>query len=198
MAKEITTEQIKTLRDSTGISVMQCKKALEDAGGDIEKATVILRKKGAEIAVKKADRVLGAGVIASYIHGNGAVGAMVELSCETDFVSKNNEFKTLAHDIAMHVAASNPTYLKAEDISEIDKAKAREVFQKEIESKPAAIQNKIMQGKLQAYFGETTLLDQQFIKNPDLTVKALIEVGIQKFGEKIEIARFSRFSVFKR
>jgi len=197
MTVQITTEQIKTLRDSSGISVMQCKKALEEAQGDMEKALIILRKKGADIATKKADRTLGAGVVASYIHGIGTVGAMVELSCETDFVSKNEEFKTLARDIAMQVAASNPLYLKAEDVAEDAKAKAREVFAKEVEGKPAAIVEKIMQGKLQSYFGEKTLLDQPFIKNPDLTIKMLIESAIQKFGEKIEVARFVRFSVEK-
>jgi elongation factor Ts len=191
----ITTDQIKTLRDSTGISVMQCKKALEEAKGDMEKAMVILRKKGAEIATKKSDRTLGAGVIVSYIHGTGSVGAMVELSCETDFVAKNDEFKAIAYDIAMHVAASNPSFLKASDINEEAKLKASEVFAKEIVGKPAELAAKIMQGKLQSYFGEITLLEQPFIKNPDMTVKGLIEAGTQKFGEKIEVARFVRFSV---
>jgi len=194
----ISTDQVKQLRDQTGISVMQCKKALEEAGGDMEKALIILRKKGADIATKKADRTLGAGVVSAYIHGNATVGAIVELSCETDFVAKNEEFKALAYDIAMHVAASNPEYLKAEDVSEDAKAKAREVFEKEIKGKPAAIADKIMQGKLLAYFGERTLLDQPFIKNPDLTVNDLIQSGIQKFGEKIEVARFARFSVLEK
>lgn len=198
MTREITTEQVKALRDATGISVMQCKKALEEAGGDMEKALIILRKKGGDIAAKKSDRTLGAGVIAAYIHNTGTVGAMVELSCETDFVAKNEEFKTLARDIAMHVVASSPAYLKAEDVAEADKAKAREVFAKEVEGKPAAIQDKIMQGKLSSYFGEKTLLDQPFIKNPELTVSGLIQSGIQKFGEKIEIARFARFNVLEK
>ncbi|MDO8482726.1 MAG: elongation factor Ts [bacterium] len=198
MTTGITTEQIKSLRDSTGISVMQCKKALEESGGDSEKALVILRKKGGDIAAKKADRTLGAGVISAYIHGNGNVGAMVELSCETDFVSKNDAFKALAYDIAMHVAASNPLYLKAEDVAETEKTKAREVFAKEVEGKPAAIQDKIMQGKLASYFGETTLLEQPFIKNPELTIKGLIDSGVQKFGEKIEVTRFTRFSVLSK
>ncbi len=194
----ITTEQIKTLRDGTGISVMQCKKALEEAKGDMEKAMIILRKKGADIAVKKSDRTLGAGVVSAYIHVNGNVGAMVELSCETDFVAKNQEFKTLAYDIAMHIAASNPTYLKSEDINEDAKAKAREVFAKEIVGKPAALADKIMEGKLKSYFGETTLLEQPFIKNPDLTIQGLIQAGIQKFGEKIAVAHFARFSVLEQ
>lgn len=191
----ITTEQVKSLRDQTGISVMQCKKALEEAGGNMEKALIILRKKGEDIAAKKSDRTLGSGVVAAYIHGNGSVGAMVALSCETDFVAKNEEFKALAYDIAMHVAALNPEFLKVMDISEDAKTKAREVFRKEVEGKPAAIHDKIMQGKLGAYFGEKTLLEQPFIKNPDLTISDLIQAGIQKFGEKIEVARFTRFNV---
>lgn len=191
----VTTEQVKSLRDATGISVMQCKKALEEAGGDAEKAIVILRKKGGAIAAKKADRALGAGALAAYVHGTGTVAAMVELACETDFVAKNEEFRTLARDIAMHVAASNPAYLKAEDVTEEAKHAAREVFAKDVVGKPVAMQDKIMQGKLFAYFGEKTLLEQPFIKNPEQTVRALLDGAVQKFGEKIEIARFVRFGV---
>lgn len=192
---EISTELIKQLRDATGISVMQCKKALEEAKGDTEKALIILRKKGADIASKKADRTLGAGTLASYVHGNAQVGAMVELLSETDFVAKNEEFRIMAYDIAMHVAASNPTYLKMEDITEEEKARAREVFEKELVGKPEAMKEKIMQGKLDSYFGEKVLLEQPFIKNPDIKVKDLIQSGIQKFGEKVEVARFSRLSI---
>lgn len=192
---EISMDLIKQLRDSTGISVMQCKKAIEEAKGDIEKALVILKKKGAEIATKKADRTLGASIITSYIHGNGSVGVMVELSCETDFVSKNDEFKALAYDIAMHVAAANPTYVRVEDVNEEAKMKAKEVFAKEIVGKPAELVEKIVQGKLQSYFGEMTLLEQPFIKNPEITVKGLLDAGTQKFGEKIAVARFVRFAV---
>lgn len=191
---EITTELIKTLRDKTGVSVMQCKKALEEAGGDIDKATIILQKRSAEAALKKSDRELGAGVIESYVHSTKAVGAMVELMCETDFVSGNEEFKKLAYDIAMHIAATNPQYLKKEDISEESKAKALEVFTPEVEGKPEELKEKILSGKLDAFFGEQVLLEQAFIKNGDLTIKNLIEQGSQKFGEKIEITRFVRFS----
>ncbi len=194
----ISTEQVKALRDQTGISVMQCKKALEETGGDMEKALIVLRKKGGDIAAKKSDRTLGAGVISAYIHGNGSVGAMVELSCETDFVAKNEEFKQMAYDIAMHVAALNPLYLKMDNISAEEKAKAREVFAKEVEGKPEAMKEKIMEGKLSAYFGEKTLLEQSFIKNGELTIRGLVESGTQKFGEKMEIARFTRFSVSEK
>ena len=194
----ITTEQIKELRDATGVSVMQCKKALEEAGGDKEKALIILRKKGGDIAAKKADRALGSGAVAAYIHGNGLVGAMVELSSETDFVSKNEEFRKLAYDIAMHVAASNPIYRAISDVPADATARAKEVFVKETAGKNAAIAEKIIEGKLASYFGEKTLLEQPFIKNPDLTVRQLIESAIQKFGEKIEVARFARFGSGER
>lgn len=198
MAIEITTEQIKALRDKTGISVMQCKKALEEAGGDEEKALIMLRKKGAEIAAKKSDRTLGAGSIAAYIHANGTIGAMVELSSETDFVSNNAEFKALAYDIAMHVSATNPQYLRKEELTDADKAKATEVFKAEVEGKPADLQEKILQGKLDAFFKDKILLEQEFIKNSEVTIGQLIEQAIQKFGEKIEVARFVRMSVLEK
>lgn len=193
----ITTEQIKDLRDKTGISVMQCKKALEEANGDMEKALVILRKKGAEVAAKKGDRVIGAGTIASYVHSNGLVGAMVELSSETDFVANNEEFKKIAHDIAMHITATKPEYLKKEDISPEIRQKATEVFADEVKGKPENIKEKILEGKLNSYFGERTLLEQPYIKNPDVTIGGLVEGAIQKFGEKVEISRFSRFELGK-
>ncbi len=191
----ISTEQIKELRDETGISIMQCRKALEEAGGDKAKALVLLRKKGSDIAAKKSDRTLGAGIIASYIHGTGKVGAMVELSCETDFVAKNEEFKQLAYDIAMHVAATNPQFLKKEEISEAAKKTALEVFEKEVQDKPEAMRPKILEGKLNAYFKDKILLEQSFIKNPDVTISGLVEAAIQKFGEKTVVSRFVRFEI---
>ncbi len=192
---EITTELIKTLRDQTGVSVMQCKKALEEAGGDMDKAVIILKKRSAETAQKKSDRELGAGVVESYIHSTKTVGAMVELMCETDFVSGNEEFKKLAYDIAMHVAATNPSVLTKEEISEEAKAKALEVFAPEVEGKPEELKAKILEGKLDSFFNEQVLLDQAFIKNSEVTIRGLIEQGTQKFGEKIQLTRFVRFSI---
>ena len=160
----ITTELVKRLRDKTGISVMQCKKALEEVGGNMEKAVALLQKKSAEIMAKKGNRTLGSGVIASYIHATGTVGTMVELLCETDFVAKNEEFMKLARDIAMHATATNPKFLKSED----------------------------MTGGGQT---EDVLLLQPFIKNPEITITNLVEQAVQKFGEKIEISRFVRYSV---
>ena len=147
----ISTEQIKELRDRTGMSVMQCKKALEEASGDMEKALILLREAGVAVAAKKSDRALGAGLIASYIHNTKQIGVIVELDCETDFVAKNEEFGKLAYDIAMQVAAANPT-----DV--------------------------------------TGLLEQPFIKDSNLTIMAILQGATQKFGEKIEIRRFSRYS----
>ncbi|HEY4496300.1 MAG TPA: elongation factor Ts [Candidatus Paceibacterota bacterium] len=191
----ITNEQIKNLRDITGVSVMQCKKALEESKGDIEKAVLILRKKSGDIAAKKKDRVLGAGAVAAYIHNNAAVGALVELLSETDFVSGNEEFRKIAYDIAMHVTASNPEFLKRSDVTVNELKKVEELFVDEIKSKPEAIRSKILEGKLNAYFKERILLEQPFIKNPDITIQEMIDAAIQKFGEKIAVGRFARFSV---
>lgn len=160
---EITTELVKQLRDKTGISVMQCKKALEETGGDMDKAIALLAQKSADIATKKSDRTLGAGVIESYIHSTGTVGTMVELLCETDFVAKNEEFKKLARDIAMHATATNPQFLKKEDAGD---------------------------GAF-----DSVLLEQSFIKNPEVTITNLLEGATQKFGERVEISRFVRYSV---
>jgi elongation factor Ts len=193
----ITTEQVKELRDKTGISVMQCRKALEEANGDMEKAMILLKKKGAAIAEKRSDRTLGAGTIAAYVHAN-LIGAMVELLSETDFVAKNEEFKSLARDIAMQVSATNPEFLTRDQVSPESEAKAREVFAKDLEGKPADMHEKIMSGKLNAHFQDKILLDQPFIKNPDITIRGLIENAIQKFGEKIEVGRFVRFGVMEK
>jgi elongation factor Ts len=193
----ISTEQIKELRDITGVSIMQCKKALEEAEGDMDKAKVILSKASAKSASKKADRDLGAGVVSSYIHAGGSVGSMVELLCETDFVSKNEEFIALAREIAMQVAATDPEYITGEEINEEIKAKATEIFAEEAEGKPEEIKTKIIEGKLESYFGEKTLLKQAYIKDTEKTINTLIEEGVQKFGEKIQVGRISRFAILQ-
>lgn len=193
----VTTDLIKELRDTTGVSVMQCKKALEEAGGDKDKALVILKKKGAEAAAKKGDRTLNAGAIQAYVHSTGTVGVMVELACETDFVAKNPEFKQLGYDIAMHIAAQKPEFNKKENITEADKKVAESVFEKEVEGKPADMKAKILEGKLSAYFAERVLQEQPFIKNPEVTIGGLVNAAVQKFGEKIEIVRFIRYAFEK-
>jgi len=197
-AAAISMDLIKELRDQTGISVMQVKKALEEAGGDREKALVILRKLSSGASAKKADRTFKAGTVQSYIHSNGTVGAIVELDCETDFVANNDEFKTLARDVAMHVAAQNPRFVRKEDITEADLKAAREIFEKEAEGKPAAMRAKIVEGKLAAYSSEMVLMDQPFIKNPELTIQGLVDAAVQKFGEKTAVGRFTRFKILER
>ncbi|OHA87197.1 MAG: hypothetical protein A3A96_02580 [Candidatus Zambryskibacteria bacterium RIFCSPLOWO2_01_FULL_39_39] len=191
----ITTKQIKELRDETGVSVMQCKKSLEDAGGDLEKAKIILRKISKQSADKKLGRTLGAGAVVSYIHSNGLVGTMLELLCETDFVARNEDFKALGKDLAMHITALSPEYLKMEDIKEEDKVKAKELFEKDLAEKPKEMRDKIMEGKLSSYFGEKVLLEQAFIKNSEINIRTLIEQAAQKFGERMEVGRFVRFSI---
>ncbi len=157
----IGTDLVKKLRDMTGVSVMECRKALEEAAGDIERAKEVLLKKSAGMAAKKGDRTLGAGIVASYIHTTGTVGVMIELLSETDFVAQNEEFKKLARDIAMQIAATDPQAIRKEDVKD----------------------------------GSEALLDQSFIKNPQLTIANLIESAIQKFGERIEIGKFVRYSI---
>lgn len=195
----ITTEQIKELRENTGISVMQCKKALEEAEGDMEKAVILLKKKAGVIASKKAERTLTAGVISTYLHNNKKVGVMVELACESDFVAKNQEFIDLAYDIAMHIAAMSPAFLSEDQITDEDRKKVIELFEKEVAetNKPEDIKKKMIEGKLQTYFGEQVLLSQKFIKNPEKTMQDLVNEATQKIGERIEIIRFARFEVGK-
>lgn len=192
-------DQIKELRDETGVSVMQVKKALEEAKGDMDKARMALRKKSGEIAAKKGDRTLGAGVVSSYIHGNGSVGVLLELGCETDFVAKNEEFKKLAYDIAMHVAAMNPKYNRLTDVTEEDRAKATAFFQDEVDKldKPEPMKAKILEGKLDTYLKEQALMEQPYVKNPEMTVGDMVKGAVQKFGEKTEVVRFVRFAAGK-
>ena len=191
----ITSDQVKELRDMTGISVMQCKAALEEAGGDIQKALLILSKKSGQIAAKKGDRTLGAGAVSSYIHATKEVGSMVVLRSETDFVSKNEEFVNLAREIALQVAASNPQYVKREDIPEEKLAEFKNLFVKEVEGKPENMKETILSGKLDAYLKGVVLLEQSYIKDPEKTIRQLLENAVQKFGERVEVEKFVRYSV---
>lgn len=192
---EITSAQLKELRDKTGISVMQCKKALEEAGGDMDKAVIILKKKRSEAAEKKSDRALGAGAVGAYVHNTNEVAAMVLLACETDFVSKNEEFIALAKEIAMHVAATNPKYVSKDQLPADAIEKAKEVFAPELEGKPADMKEKIMEGKLSSYFKDQILMEQDFIKNPETTIGEMVTGAVQKFGENVSIAQITRISV---
>ena len=192
---EITTELIKQLRDETGVSIMQCKKALEEAEGDLEKAKVILRKHSTSAASKKSDRALGAGIAAAYTHAGGSVVGAVVMASETDFVSKNEEFGKLAYEIAMQVAAMNPQYRSRTDVADSELAKFRDVFAKEAMNVPDKVRLQAIEGKIDSYLKERVLLEQPYVKDPSLTIGELINSAIQKFGEKIEIVRFERLSV---
>ncbi len=193
-SSKVSTEDVKKLRQETGVSIMQCKKALEEAGGDMEKAKVMLRKISAQVADKKGDRELGAGTIGVYAHPGGNVVGVVVLSCETDFVAKNEEYKQLAYDIAMHVAAMSPEFINRDDVKEEDISAAKEVFKEEIADKPVDIQDKILEGKLNSYLKEKVLTEQPFIKDGDKSVGQLIMEATQKFGERIVITRAERFA----
>ena len=190
---DITIDLIKELRDMTGVSVMQCKKALQEADGDVRKAEVLLKKHSAASALKKAERDLAAGTIGSYTH-DGSIGALVLLSSETDFVAKNPEFGTLARELAMHVAAMNPLYATTDEIPEEAKRAATAVFEKEVADKPAAMREKILEGKLSAYFRDQVLLEQPFVKDESKTVRDLLNEAVQKFGERVEVSKFVRLS----
>ncbi len=191
---DISIDTIKALRDKTGVSVAQCKKALEETGGDIEKAEVLLRKKSGAQAEKKSDREFGAGIVSTYVH-DGIIGGMILLSCETDFVARNPEFSEVAKMIAMQVAATNPSYIKTEDIGEDAKKAATEVFMQEVADKPEEMREKILAGKLASYFRDQVLLEQFFIKDEEKTVRDIITSASQKFGERVEVTQMVRFSV---
>lgn len=196
----ITTEDIKKLREATGISVMQCKKALEEAEGDMEKAMLILRKQSSKAASKKADREFGAGVVRSYIHSNNSVGSLIELNCETDFVANNSEFIQLADDIAMHITAMSPDFIREDEITPEVREKVSVVMAEEVAEldKPEDIKAKILEAKINDYFAEKVLLSQPFVKNPDLTISQLIEGAVQKIGERIEVGRFERYGLLEK
>lgn len=190
-------DKIKELREKTDVSVMVCQKALEEAGGDMEKAMQILRKEGVKVAEKKSHRSLNAGIIEAYIHSTKQVGVLLEIRCETDFVSKNEGFQRFAHDIAMHIAAADPLYVSPEDIPEDSKEEIKKIFEEEISKidKPQEIKEKILEGKLGTYIKERTLLEQPYVKNQDITVGDFIKEGVQKFGENISVVHFSRYSI---
>lgn len=194
---EITSAMVKDLRVKTGAGMMDCKEALAASGGDFDKAIDYLRKKGMSAATKRSSKAAKDGTIASYIHMGGKIGVMVEVNCETDFVAKTEDFQVMARDIAMHVAASNPTYVAADEIPAevLDREKAIYREQAQAEKKPEKIWEKIIDGKLKKYYEEVCLLDQKFVKNTDITVGTLINNMIAKTGENIIIRRFARFQL---
>ncbi|NLU09614.1 MAG: translation elongation factor Ts [Tepidanaerobacter acetatoxydans] len=191
----ITPEQVKELREQTGAGIMDCKKALVEADGDIEKAIIVLREKGLAKAAKKQNRLASEGIIESYIHGDGRIGVLVEVNCETDFVARNEEFKSFAKDIAMQIAASNPKYLSRDDVPHDVIEKEREILKTQAlnEGKPEKIVEKIVDGRIEKFYEENCLLEQPFIKDPDKNISQLIMEKIAIIGENITISRFARF-----
>ena len=189
---------ISKLREITGAGMMDCKKALEEADGDFDKAMEVLRKKGAATAAKRADRDAKEGVIVSYVHG-GRIGAMVELNSETDFVARNDDFKQLATDIAMHVTAASPEYITPEEVPADVVAKEKEIELAKLEGsgKPADVIEKILDGKIEKFYAQVCLLKQPFIKDPSITVEDLINSKTAAIGEKINLRRFARFELGK-
>ena len=191
----ISAKEVKELREKTGAGIMDCKAALKEADGDMEKAIEILKKKGIAKAAKKASRVASDGLIGSYIHHGGKIGVLVEINCETDFVAKTDDFKNLVNEIAMQIAASNPLYVKREDIPEEVLNKEKEVYRAQaLESgKPEKIVDRIVEGKMEKYFKEVCLLEQPYIRDDEKTVKDLINETIAKVGENIVVRRFVRY-----
>lgn len=194
---EISASVVKELREKTGAGVLDCKKALADAKGDVEKAITILREKGLAAAQKKAGRVAAEGLVTSYIHAGGKVGVLLEVNCETDFVARTEGFAGLVKDIAMHIAAMNPLYVSRKDVQADVLEKERQIYatQARESGKPPHVIEKMVEGKVEKFFKEVCLLEQPFVKNPDVTVEKLIIEAVAKIGENISIRRFTRFKV---
>ena len=192
---EITAQLVKELREKTGAGMMDCKNALVEAKADMEQAIVVLRKKGLASAQKKAARVAAEGMIGHYIHAGGKLGVLVEVNCETDFAARSEEFQSLVKDVAMHIAAQNPLYVRREDVPGEVLEKEREIYkdQARASGKPPNIVDKIAEGKLESYYEMACLYDQKFVKDPNLTVKDLINNLVGKVGENIQVRRFTRF-----
>jgi len=192
------TSLITKLRESTGAGLIDCKTALDEAGNDLQKAVEILRKKGAVKAAKKiAERTTHEGVVDSYIHATGKVGVLIQVGCETDFVANNSDFKALVHDLAIQIAGANAQYVRPEDVPTDIVEKEKEIYREQLanEKKPEAMWDKIIEGKLAKFYQEVCLLKQPFIKDDSMTIEQMIQAGIAKLGEKIEVVRFSRFQV---
>ncbi|HEB51471.1 MAG TPA: translation elongation factor Ts [Desulfobulbus sp.] len=194
---KITSQMVKELRDKTNAGMMDCKRALGETDGDMEKAIDLLRQKGLAVAAKRADRATSEGVVECYIHGGGKLGVMVEVGCETDFVAKTDDFKSFARDVAMHIAAANPVAISRDEVPAELIEREKEIYTNQaLESgKPENIVEKIVSGKIEKYISEVCLLEQKFVKNPDLTVQDLLNELIAKMGENISIKRFARFQV---
>jgi elongation factor Ts len=193
----ISADQVKKLRDQTGAGFMECKAALTEANGDLEAANTILRKRGLAQAAKKAGRSTSQGSVGSYIHMGGKMGVLVEVNCESDFVARTDQFAALVKDIAMHIAAADPKYVRREEVPAAAMDKEREIYRAQFEQsgKPASVVDKIVEGKLGSFYEQVVLLDQKFIRDPNLTVSQVIADATAKMGENITVSRFARFKI---
>lgn len=193
----ISVERIQQLRQETGAGMMDAKKVLVEAEGDVAKAVELLRKRGQKVALKKADRVTKEGLIGTYLHSNGKVGVLVEVNCETDFVARNEQFKQLVHDLAMHIAASSPLYVSIEQVPEEVVATEKDIYASQLgqEKIPVQMHEKVIDGKLNKFYSEVCLLEQAFLKDQDKTVNDVITEAIAKLGERIVVGRFSRIAI---
>lgn len=195
MSQQISAQQVNDLRRQTGAGLMECKKALIEANGNMEEAITILKKKGIASAAKKADRAASEGTIQSYIHMGGRVGVLLELNCETDFVAKNEEFKQLAKDLCMHIAAASPQYVKREDVPANQVEKEQEIAKAQTEGKPAAAAEGIIKGKLDKWYKQICLLEQEYVKDSSQSVQEVLNQGIAKMGENMRVSRFERYQI---
>jgi elongation factor Ts len=192
---EITAQMVKELREKTGAGMMDCKKALTESGGDLEKAVDYLRQKGLAAAAKKADRVAADGAVGAYVHPGGKIGVLLEINCETDFVARTPEFQALLKDIAMQVAAANPRYVRREEVLADEFEKEKLIYkQQALETgKPAQVVDKIVEGKMEKFYSDVCLLEQAFIKDPDKKVSDIVNEAVARLGEKIQVRRFARY-----
>jgi elongation factor Ts len=191
----ITADQVKKLRDATGAGMMECKAALTEASGDIEAATTLLRKRGLATAAKKAGRSTSEGLIGHYIHMGGKIGVLVEVNCESDFVARTDKFQELTKEIAMHIAAANPTYVRREDVPEEVLDREREIYRDQVKDKPAQVIDKIIEGKLNSFYQQFCLLEQASVRDPNVTITQMVQDAIRILGENITVSRFVRFKV---
>jgi elongation factor Ts len=194
---QVSAQMVKELRDRTGAGMMDCKAALAETGGDLEKAIDALRKKGLAAAAKRAGRVAADGLVTSYIHAGGKLGVLVEVNCETDFVARTDDFQELVRDVAMHVAAADPRFVRREEVPSEAIERERAIFREQAAAsgKPAQVIEKIVEGKLEKFYAEACLLEQPFVKNPDQTVGQLVQERVARIGENIQVRRFARFKL---
>jgi elongation factor Ts len=192
---DITAAMVKKLRDATGAGMMECKAALTEANGDLEAATTLLRKRGLATAAKKAGRTTSEGLIGHYIHMGGKIGVLVEVNCESDFVARTDKFQELTKEIAMHIAAANPTYVRREDVPEDVVSREKDIYKDQVKDKPAQVVDKIVEGKLNSFYQQFCLMEQASVRDPNVTITQLVQDAIRILGENITVSRFTRMKV---